>query len=72
MPFFYDWGIKEEITKLTAVRSRNGIKPTSSVRIIAADADLYLAEIDEGIITKIGPKMDLGSLVPPNFKVVAS
>ncbi|XP_026394555.1 alpha-amylase-like isoform X2 [Papaver somniferum] len=68
---FYDWGIKEEVIKLTAVRFRNGIKPTSSVRIIAAEADLYLAEIDEKIITKIGPKLDLGSLVPPNFKVVA-
>ncbi|KAI3922230.1 hypothetical protein MKX01_005919 [Papaver californicum] len=69
---FYDWGIKEEITKLAAVRSRNGIRPSSSVRIIAADADLYLAEIGKKIITKIGPKLDLGSLVPPNFKVVAS
>ncbi|KAI3942567.1 hypothetical protein MKW92_021092 [Papaver armeniacum] len=68
---FYDWGIKEEIIKLTAARSRNGIRPTSSVRIIAAEADLYLAEIDEKIITKIGPKMDLGNLVPPNYKVVA-
>ncbi|KAI3947704.1 hypothetical protein MKX01_034369 [Papaver californicum] len=55
---FYDWGIKEEITKLAAVRSRNGIRPST--------------EIGKKIITKIGPKMDLGSLVPPNFKVVAS
>ncbi|RZC45653.1 hypothetical protein C5167_038610 [Papaver somniferum] len=69
---FYEWGIKEEITKLSAVRSRNGIKPSSSVRIIAADSDLYLAEIGKKIITKIGPRMNLGSLVPPNFKVVAS
>ncbi|KAI3843251.1 hypothetical protein MKX03_030748 [Papaver bracteatum] len=69
---FYDWGIKEEITKLSAVRSRNGIKPTSSVRIISADSDLYLDEIGKKIITKIGPRMNLGSLVPPNFKVVAS
>ncbi|PIA46294.1 hypothetical protein AQUCO_01500064v1, partial [Aquilegia coerulea] len=50
----FDWGLKDEIVKLVAIRSRNGIKPDSSLRIIVADPDLYLAAIDEKIIAKIG------------------
>ncbi|OVA10471.1 Alpha amylase [Macleaya cordata] len=69
---FFEWGLKEEITKLAAIRSRNGIRPSSTIRIIAADADLYVAAIDEKIIAKIGPRYEVGNLVPPNFKVVAS
>ncbi|KAL5705734.1 alpha-amylase [Ranunculus cassubicifolius] len=69
---FFDWGLKEEIAKLAAIRSRNGITPNSSVHIIASDADLYIAAIDEKIIVKIGSRYDVGNLVPPNFKVVTS
>ncbi|KAM1264769.1 hypothetical protein ACFX15_034063 [Malus domestica] len=69
---FFDWGLKGEISKLTAIRSRNGIKPDSALRILAADADVYVASIDEKIIVKIGPKMDLGQLIPPNFQVSTS
>ncbi|KAI3821214.1 hypothetical protein L1987_08774 [Smallanthus sonchifolius] len=43
---FFDWGLKDELTKLTMV-----------------------AEIDEKIIVKIGPKMDLGNLIPENFQL---
>ncbi|KAI4316706.1 hypothetical protein L6164_024661 [Bauhinia variegata] len=69
---FFDWGLKEEISKLTDVRNRNGINMKSGVNILAADADLYMAEIDNKIIMKIGPKMDLGNLVPSNFRVATS
>lgn len=69
---FFDWGLKDEITKLTAIRLRNGINMKSSVNILAADADLYVAEIDNKIIVKIGPKMDLGNLIPSNFHVATS
>lgn len=69
---FFDWGLKEEISKLVAIRSRNGIRPDSTCRIIASDADLYLAAIDEKIISKIGPRYDVGNLVPPGFHIVAS
>lgn len=69
---FFDWGKKEEISKLSAIRLRNGITSTSKVEILAADADLYVAKIDGKIITKIGPKNDLGNLIPPEFKVAAS
>ncbi|KAF5195468.1 Alpha-amylase [Thalictrum thalictroides] len=69
---FFDWGLKEEITKLAAVRSRNGIRPNSSIRIIVSDADLYVAVIDEKIIAKIGPRYDVGKLVPPDFRIAVS
>ncbi|CAA2979246.1 alpha-amylase [Olea europaea subsp. europaea] len=69
---FFDWGKKEEISKLSLIRSRNGISPTSKVRIMASDSDLYVAMIDDKIIVKIGPKMDLGNLIPPNYKVATS
>ncbi|KAG8377616.1 hypothetical protein BUALT_Bualt08G0051500 [Buddleja alternifolia] len=69
---FFDWGKKDEISKLTAIRGRNGISATSKVEILAADADLYVAKIDNKVITKIGPKLDLGNLIPPDFQVATS
>ncbi|XP_047977988.1 alpha-amylase-like [Salvia hispanica] len=68
---FFDWGKKEEITKIIAVRRRNGIGAGSKVEILAAEANLYVAKIDDKIITKIGAEMDLGNLIPPDFKVAA-
>lgn len=69
---FFDWGLKEEIAKLSAIRVRNGINMKSNVNILAADGDLYVAKIDNKIIVKIGPKMDLGNLIPSNFRVATS
>ncbi|XP_057968219.1 alpha-amylase-like isoform X2 [Malania oleifera] len=69
---FVDWGLKDEISKLIAVRTRNGIKPTSTVNILAADSDVYVASIDDKVITKIGPRTDVGSFVPSGFQVAAS
>ncbi|WOK96199.1 hypothetical protein Cni_G04906 [Canna indica] len=73
---FYDhWfdspGMKEEITKLAGVRIRNGIGPGSKLRILVADADVYMAEIDEKVIMKMGPRYEVGGLVPANFQVAA-
>jgi alpha-amylase len=65
----FDWGLKEPITELAAVRSRNSIHPGSSLRILAADWDLYVAQIDENVIMKIGPKIDVGNLIPSDFVV---
>ncbi|KAJ0919502.1 putative alpha-amylase [Helianthus annuus] len=69
---FFDWGLKDELTKLSAVRASSGISATSQVKILVCEAELYVAEIDEKIIVKIGPKMDLGNLIPENFKVATS
>lgn len=69
---FFDGSLKSEISKLIAIRSRNGIKSTSSLRILAAEADLYVAAVDEKIIAKIGPKYDVGDLVPSSFELAIS
>lgn len=68
----FDWGLKKEIGKLAAIRTKNGINTTSRVNILASQSDLYVAAIDDKIITKIGPKMDLRNLIPRNFKVATS
>ncbi|GJP46984.1 hypothetical protein CLOM_g6219 [Closterium sp. NIES-68] len=49
---FYDhvftWGLKKPIVDLVAVRQRNGIRANSPIRILAAEANLYVAEIGAG------------------------
>lgn len=70
---FFNFGLKNEISKLVAIRKRNGINPTSRVNILASESDLYMASIDDKIVMKIGPKMDLGSLLPgSNFQLATS
>ncbi|KAI9200438.1 hypothetical protein LWI28_007963 [Acer negundo] len=69
---FFEWGKKEELTKLVAIRNKNGIGPASKVNILAAESDLYMAAIDDKIIMKIGPKTDLGNLLPSNYQVATS
>ncbi|XP_038972740.1 alpha-amylase isozyme 3D-like [Phoenix dactylifera] len=68
----FDWGLKKPIGELAAIRSRNGIHPGSSLRIMVSDSDLYVAAIDEKIIAKIGPRYDVGNIVPSNYHIVAS
>ncbi|KAJ8763277.1 hypothetical protein K2173_026178 [Erythroxylum novogranatense] len=69
---FFDWGLKEQIGKLASIRKTYQISSTSKVKILASDADLYVAAINDNIIVKIGPKLDLGNLIPSNFRVAAS
>ncbi|URD93276.1 alpha-amylase [Musa troglodytarum] len=68
----FDWGLKEAITQLAEIRTRNGIHSGSALNILASDADLYMAMIDGKILTKLGSRYDVGNLVPSNFHVVAS
>jgi alpha-amylase len=68
---FFDWGLKNEIAHLASIRNRHGIHPESELRIITSDADLYLAEIDGKVITKLGTRYDMGHLIPDGFQVVA-
>ncbi|KAJ1700657.1 hypothetical protein LUZ63_000436 [Rhynchospora breviuscula] len=67
----FDWGLKGPISELAAIRSRNGIHSGSTLRILAAEADLYLAMIDEKVVTKLGPRFDVGNLIPSYFHVAA-
>ncbi|KAK4796542.1 hypothetical protein SAY86_028868 [Trapa natans] len=71
---FFDRGIKDEISKLISIRTRNGIGETSTVRIVAADPDLYVAAIGDNdrIMMKIGSRYDVGSLVPGNYQIATS
>ncbi|XP_015168382.1 alpha-amylase-like isoform X1 [Solanum tuberosum] len=69
---FFDWGLKDGISALISIRKRNGICATSNVQIMASDSDLYIAMIDQKIIVKIGPKLDLGNLIPPGYQVATS
>ncbi|CAN4122685.1 unnamed protein product [Withania somnifera] len=69
---FFDFGLKDEITTLASIRKRNGISETSSLQILAADSDLYVAMVDEKVIVKLIPKTDLGSLIPFDYQVAAT
>jgi len=68
---FFDWGFKDEIAALVAVRKRNGITPTSQLTILEHDGDAYVAEIDGKVIVKIGARYDVGHLIPAGFEVAA-
>ncbi|KAL5201570.1 hypothetical protein ABZP36_035924 [Zizania latifolia] len=67
----FDWNLKQEISALAAIRSRSGIHPGSKLNILAADGDVYVAMIDDKVITKIGTRYDVGNLIPSDFHVVA-
>ena len=69
---FFEWGLKEEIVKLTSIRTKTGINQSSTVNIMASYSDLYVAMIDGKIIVKLGSRYDVGNLVPSNFGIVAS
>ncbi|KAJ6878494.1 hypothetical protein NC652_032110 [Populus alba x Populus x berolinensis] len=64
------WSIFEEIGKLATIRKNYGIGSASTVNILASDADLYVAAINDNLIMKIGPKTDLGNLIPSNFQLL--
>jgi alpha-amylase len=63
---YFDWGLRDEIRNLAMIRRRNRIHPAS-----VAEADIYVASIDEKIIMKIGPRYHVGNHVPHNSKIVA-
>uniref|UniRef100_J3MHL3 Alpha-amylase n=1 Tax=Oryza brachyantha TaxID=4533 RepID=J3MHL3_ORYBR len=68
---FFDWGFKDEITALVAVRQRNGITAVSSLKILLYDGDAYVAEIDGKVTMKIGPRYDVSGYIPPGFQLAA-
>ncbi|KAJ9166234.1 hypothetical protein P3X46_021012 [Hevea brasiliensis] len=69
---FFDWGLKEQISKLASIRKTYGIHDRSTVKILASQSDLYMATINDNIIMKIGPKMDLGNLLPQDVQLATS
>lgn len=61
---FFEWGLKDEITALIDVRRRNGIHAASKLEILCAEADMYVARIDDRVTLKMGPRFDMGGLLP--------
>ncbi|GIL76645.1 hypothetical protein Vretimale_8845 [Volvox reticuliferus] len=63
------WGkdLREQISALTALRRRCGVVNDSSLTVVAAEADVYVAKVDGrfgSLILKLGPRMELGGLQP--------
>ena len=54
----FDWNLKQEISTLAAIRARNGIHAGSKLRILLADADAYVAVVDDKVMVKIGTRYD--------------
>eukprot|EP00898_Chlorokybus_atmophyticus_P002293 jgi/Chlat1/3064/Chrsp21S03381 len=61
---FYDWNLRDPIRALIAARKLSGVHAESPVSILAAEADLYMANIDDKLMVKLGPRHDLGHLAP--------
>eukprot|EP00878_Enallax_costatus_P000599 GHUV01000700.1.p1 GENE.GHUV01000700.1~~GHUV01000700.1.p1 ORF type:complete len:487 (+),score=102.77 GHUV01000700.1:167-1627(+) len=63
---YFTWGeeLHKTIKTLTAVRRRNNIVSDSNIKIHCADADLYVAEINDTVTVKLGPRHDMGNLLP--------
>ena len=61
---FQDEKMRKQISELVALRKRNGLKANSKIKILAAESDLYVAEINGNVRCKMGPRFDLGHLTP--------
>lgn len=46
------------------IRRRNGIISDSPIKILAAESDLYVAEVAGSVMLKLGARYDMGCLVP--------
>lgn len=46
------------------IRRRNNIVSDSKIKIMCAESDMYVAEIGESVILKLGPRYDMGQYVP--------
>jgi len=60
---------------IATCRKRNSINSRSKLEIVVADADCYLAKIDEKVILKMGPRYELGDHSPreeDGWKIAAS
>lgn len=51
---FYDWGLKDAIKKLMAIRRDYGITSASKLQIVKAEVNLYAAVIDSKVVVKLG------------------
>ena len=47
-----------------ALRRRAGIRADSRLEILAAEPDMYVARVNGNVTLKLGPRFDMGGLVP--------
>jgi alpha-amylase len=64
-------GIESTDIRASCYKTQNGIHSASELRILIADGDLYAAVIEDKVILKLGPWLDIGNLIPSGFHVVA-
>lgn len=60
----FQWKLLEPISELVANRKRAAVKADSTLTILAAEHDLYVASIDDRLLVKLGPRYDMGGLLP--------
>lgn len=56
--------LRSTIQQLVRCRQRNGIHAKSKLDILCAEADMYVARIDDKLTLKLGPRYDMGRWVP--------
>ncbi|KAL6750310.1 glycoside hydrolase superfamily [Haematococcus lacustris] len=63
---YFDWGsgLRTSIAQLAALRHRQGLHSRSKLQVLCAEADMYVACIDGKVTVKLGPRFDMGALVP--------
>ena len=69
---FFDPDMKDQVTTMMKIRTRNKIGPASKLRILLAENDAYVAEIDGSVLAKVGPRYDVSKYVPDGFQVTTS
>ncbi|KAJ1294850.1 hypothetical protein BS78_01G178100 [Paspalum vaginatum] len=69
---FFDPNMKDDIATMIKIRTRNKIGPTSSLPILLAENDAYVAEIDGRVLAKVGARYDVSKSVPDGFQVSTS
>ena len=47
-----------------ALRKRAGIRADSKLEILCAEGDMYVARCNGNVTIKMGPRYDMGGLVP--------
>jgi alpha-amylase len=63
---YFDWGseLRAQIDALLQARKRQGIVASSELKIKCAEGDLYVAEVGEGLLVKLGGRFDMGDHAP--------
>lgn len=64
----FDSGITDGLKELVALRKRNDLHMRSEINICCAEPDMYVANIDDKVILKMGPRYDMGPHLPDKGK----